>query len=748
MKNIALSLACVSGLAWGWNAHAADAEPQPVQLFDSLDANHDGSLTADEIAEDRQKFFDRLVKAGDKNADGALTKDEFVAASNDKEKPVAPPGDPVGGARPMPSPEQIFKRLDKNSDGKLEKIELPADMPQPRRERLMSVFEKAGKDELTRDQFVAAMPARPGMKLANSSSPAKKGTAKGKGKGQGRPVTAEVLTRWDKNGDRMISRDELPEPARARMGKIFDRLGKDELSIDQLVKAAERREQAKADAKAKEPSDADEPADDDEERPRQRERRSPRPPEARTDGPRSGDERVAGPRREERRPDGRQAENHPRPDGARPQGPRGGERNPHEDMHERAHADAHSQAHARAHGQAHRGPGHVAPEGGEHHRPQGMAFTRHRAGHFSAGHHRVHGGSHFQGHRLAMSSRPGFSGHHHGLGALDRDHDGKVSRHELLAAVRHFDGIDLNGDGQLELAELIGIPHFGTSGGFHHGQHSGWSSRFAHSEHRGDQSGRHHEFAGSRMRHHGPAHQMASHHADHHGMTDGDHHEHGEHIHHHHHHWVHHVSWSHDREQGESRERHAPREHAAPADHEHEDRGERREFRREGFGGMMHARPQDGDRPRDDGARREDRPRPEDRPQREDGDRREGRDGGREPRRPGFTGFGGFSREGGFTGALQSFSRGRERAEGETANRPADAGPRAGGMLFNPGRRRGGFAGLDKNQDGGVDREEAPEPMRDRFDHLDLDHDGKVTSSEFFRAIADEYGLNQRTEQE
>jgi len=54
---------------------AADAE-----LFNRLDANHNGAIVADEVTSENRTLFDRLLRKGDKNQDKALSRDEFVAA--------------------------------------------------------------------------------------------------------------------------------------------------------------------------------------------------------------------------------------------------------------------------------------------------------------------------------------------------------------------------------------------------------------------------------------------------------------------------------------------------------------------------------------------------------------------------------------------------------------------------------------------------------------------------------------------
>jgi Ca2+-binding EF-hand superfamily protein len=67
-------------------------------------------------------------------------------------------------------------------------------------------------------------------------------------------------------------------------------------------------------------------------------------------------------------------------------------------------------------------------------------------------------------------------------------------------------------------------------------------------------------------------------------------------------------------------------------------------------------------------------------------------------------------------------------------------------MEGEPGRPRGsGFAFIlrvDRDGDGRISRDEATEPMRDRFSQLDRNGDGSITPEEFRDAIAREYDLD------
>ena len=82
-----------------------DATPlnieDPRALFDQLDVNHDGKLTADEIPADKKRLFERLLRLAGKSADGHLTRDEFVGLlkGTPQDQPEADTK-PAGGPKP------------------------------------------------------------------------------------------------------------------------------------------------------------------------------------------------------------------------------------------------------------------------------------------------------------------------------------------------------------------------------------------------------------------------------------------------------------------------------------------------------------------------------------------------------------------------------------------------------------------------------------------------------------------------
>lgn len=189
--------------------------PKPAALFQSLDKNKDGKIVADEIGDERAKFFKRLIRVGDSDKDGSLSKDEFLAATKQEPKPKAAPGGKKGkGGKGRPNPKKMFKRLDKNEDGKVTKDEIP----EPMQKRFNRIFEKLGKEELTQEDFV---------KFAKTGPKGKgKGPSGKRGPGH-HPKPEELFKKHDANKDGKLSLAEVPEKFKPRFERLLERAGKD-----------------------------------------------------------------------------------------------------------------------------------------------------------------------------------------------------------------------------------------------------------------------------------------------------------------------------------------------------------------------------------------------------------------------------------------------------------------------------------------------------------------------------------------
>ena len=227
---------------------AAEGE-NPAELFDTLDANKDGQVTVDEVPEEHRPHLERLLRKGDQDENKSLSKDEWAAAHTPDAPPEGGPG--PGGREGRPNPGQMFERMDANKDGKLLKSEIPEEAPQPIRDMLNKAFEKAGAEEITRED------------LLKSFGESMKG--KGKGKGGDPRQMVERLKQLDKNGDGKVTTDEFPAEGGERLKGLMERLGGGD-SID-IAKAEEhaQKQAAKMGAdgqgpkKKKKPGEGDQP---------------------------------------------------------------------------------------------------------------------------------------------------------------------------------------------------------------------------------------------------------------------------------------------------------------------------------------------------------------------------------------------------------------------------------------------------------------------------------------------------------
>jgi len=115
--------------------------PPPLPIVMALDANHDGVIDADEIAN-----ASAALKSLDKNGDGQLTPDEYL--------PPLPPNAPKDAPRP-PLP-LIITALDANGDGVIDATEI-ANAP-----AALKSLDKNGDGKLAPDEFMGPRPQHPG----------------------------------------------------------------------------------------------------------------------------------------------------------------------------------------------------------------------------------------------------------------------------------------------------------------------------------------------------------------------------------------------------------------------------------------------------------------------------------------------------------------------------------------------------------------------------------------------------------
>jgi Ca2+-binding EF-hand superfamily protein len=243
---------------------ADDAPPQSAgdtALFDRLDANHDSAIRGDEVAKEHRSLFARLVRNGDKNHDAALSREEFLAALipsrperplETKESATLPHANAVRyvllmmdadrNARiekdEVPSQFQtafatMAERLDKNSDGKLDRQELSRGGP------AMSAV--AGR-------YVQRLEIDVDAELAKLKK--SQGAAFDRFERQPMPLQAlrnpqqarEMFAQIDENGDGKLEAGEVPEPLQQplkRLTRLGDRDRDGKLDEKEFVAATE-----------------------------------------------------------------------------------------------------------------------------------------------------------------------------------------------------------------------------------------------------------------------------------------------------------------------------------------------------------------------------------------------------------------------------------------------------------------------------------------------------------------------------
>ncbi len=271
LKSLSLKslFTCVALLSACYSAAALAAESDPAAdagaLFDKLDANHTGRLTADQIPAEKRGLFERLLRMAGKQPGDSLTRDQFIAQLKSGDHPTTPAsnksdtgksdagkskndagaksdanGKSAGGdngkseppkpatptsvatpAKPQVDPGKLFDRLDAKQTGKLS----VDDVPEERREmfkRLLRVAGQPATGSLDREQFVKAVETLRG-KAAASSPPTTTPTPT-----PNPPVAGQIdvdqavgrLMKLSKRSDGKLTISDLPERLKPRFDRI------------------------------------------------------------------------------------------------------------------------------------------------------------------------------------------------------------------------------------------------------------------------------------------------------------------------------------------------------------------------------------------------------------------------------------------------------------------------------------------------------------------------------------------------
>jgi Ca2+-binding EF-hand superfamily protein len=236
--------------------HAAESQPSakatdPGVLFDRLDTDHKGVLSASQIPADKRSLFERLLRLAGKPADGELTRDEFVAQLKSITEPPASVPSSASGAsnaadnssspkksaesnsknpqansgRPQFDPDRLFDRWDKNHTGKLTVTDVPQ-RGQKLFERLLRISNKPADGSLTKPQFVKAanevFAKRFGQSASTNgqSSTTPNRTAAAPGQAFDVDTLVTRLMQRSSRSDGQLTKSDLPDRLQNRFDKI------------------------------------------------------------------------------------------------------------------------------------------------------------------------------------------------------------------------------------------------------------------------------------------------------------------------------------------------------------------------------------------------------------------------------------------------------------------------------------------------------------------------------------------------
>ena len=199
IRRTALILLAAGTLSGGTFAEGQGGGAQPRLVLQALDTDHDGKLSAAEIAAAPQTLLTL-----DRNGDGQLMLDELQSRPQN------------AGA----SADELVKQMmsfDRNGDGVLTPEELPA--------RLQAMFQRGDTNhdgKLTADE-IRAMAARQGMPIGNRIEP---------GHASGMMRMDPLLNALDADHDGTISAGEIAGASKALQS--LDKNGDGELAADEM----------------------------------------------------------------------------------------------------------------------------------------------------------------------------------------------------------------------------------------------------------------------------------------------------------------------------------------------------------------------------------------------------------------------------------------------------------------------------------------------------------------------------------
>jgi len=226
---------------WGAAGAWADAPASAgsADLFERLDADHNGSITADELKEGNRAMFERLIRKADANRDGKLSREEFLKSlvPSRPERPIE-----TKSATDIPGADAVrymLLKLDTNKNSRIEKDEVPRQL-RPMFEILLERLDNNGDGQLDRQELTKSGPGlaqiaaryveREGIDLKTELPKLEKaqGAAADRFDDTGNPLerladpakARQLFKELDTNNDGFLSEKEVSEVLRERANRF------------------------------------------------------------------------------------------------------------------------------------------------------------------------------------------------------------------------------------------------------------------------------------------------------------------------------------------------------------------------------------------------------------------------------------------------------------------------------------------------------------------------------------------------